>query len=120
MPATPQRHSPTSETARHLLAGGENEITKVKAPRARESPSRTRDARHVADRVYRVTVESELGDQAALAFAGMAVTRESGKTVLVGPVRDPAQLQDLFRRVSDLGLTLISATAVDEEPRSLP
>jgi hypothetical protein len=68
------------------------------------------------DRVYRVTVESELGEQAALAFEGMAVSREAGKTVLVGSVRDPAQLQDLFQRLSDLGLNLISATSVDDEP----
>jgi hypothetical protein len=67
------------------------------------------------DRVYRVTVEGELGDQAALAFEGMAVSCEDGMTVLVGRVRDQAQLQGLFQRVSDLGLTLVSATAVDED-----
>jgi hypothetical protein len=34
--------------------------------------------------------------------------------VLVGLVRDQAELQGLLQRVADLGLTLLSATAIDE------
>jgi hypothetical protein len=44
----------------------------------------------------------------------MSLTRVDGTTVLVGPVRDQAELQGFLQRVSDLGLTLLSATAVDE------
>jgi hypothetical protein len=44
----------------------------------------------------------------------MTLTRESGNTTLVGRVRDQAELQALLRRVSDLGLTLLAATATDE------
>ena len=66
-------------------------------------------------RDYRLVVEGELSDRLGPAFAHMKLTRETGKTVLVGPVRDQAELQGLLRRVSDLGLTLLSATAIDED-----
>jgi len=65
-------------------------------------------------RVYRLTVEGELSDRARPAFEGMTLTRDHGTTVLVGSVTDQAQLQAMLRRVSDLGLTLLSATAVDK------
>jgi hypothetical protein len=61
-------------------------------------------------REYRLIVEGELSDNAGMAFVGMSLRRENGKTVLVGPVRDQAELQGLLQRVSDLGLTLLSAT----------
>ena len=47
----------------------------------------------------------------AVAFEGMTLTREDGRTVLTGPVRDQAELQGFLQRVSDLGLTLLEATA---------
>jgi hypothetical protein len=65
-------------------------------------------------RAYRLTVAGELSDQTAVAFDGMTLKREDGRTVLVGPVRDQAQLHGLLQRVSALGLTLLSAVAVDE------
>ena len=34
---------------------------------------------------------------------------------LVGPVRDQAELQGLFQRLTDLGLTLLSASEIDDE-----
>jgi hypothetical protein len=67
-------------------------------------------------REYRRIVEGELSDQASRAFAGMALTREDGTTVLVGRVRDQAELQGLLQRVSDLGLTLLEATVIGEGP----
>jgi hypothetical protein len=42
---------------------------------------------------YRLTVEGELSDDSAQAFAGMTVSRGDGMTVLIGPVRDQAELQ---------------------------
>jgi hypothetical protein len=66
----------------------------------------------VAARDYQLTIKGELGDHAATALADMALTRVAGYTILVGPVRDQAELQGLLQRVSDLGLTLLSATAV--------
>jgi hypothetical protein len=68
----------------------------------------------MASREYRLVVEGELSDRVRSAFAGMSLTREHGNTVLCGTVRDQAELQGLLRRVSDLGLTLLSAIAVDE------
>jgi hypothetical protein len=74
----------------------------------------TRDASAVAGRTYRLTVEGEIGRREGRAFDGMSLTRVDGTTVLLGPVRDQAELQGFLQRVSDLGLTLLSATAVDE------
>jgi hypothetical protein len=65
-------------------------------------------------RDYQLTVEGELSDQVGAAFADMTLIRVAGYTVLVGPVRDQAELQGLLQRVSDLGLTLLNATAVGE------
>ena len=70
----------------------------------------------MAGREYQLIVEGELSDQAADSFDGMTLVREDGKTVLVGLIRDQPQLQGLLQRVSDLGLTLLSATVVGEEP----
>ena len=65
-------------------------------------------------REYRLTVEGELSEHAAVAFEGMVLTHEHGNTILSGPVRDQAELQGLLQRVSDLGLTLLSASTADE------
>lgn len=53
----------------------------------------------------------------AAAFAGLTLTRTHGNTVLEGPVRDQAELQGILQRVSSLGLTLLSAAAIDEPDR---
>ena len=63
---------------------------------------------------YRLTVDGELSDRVGAAFEGMTLTRTAGKTVLEGPVRDQAELQGILQRVSALGLTLLSAAAIDE------
>lgn len=65
-------------------------------------------------REYRLIVDGELSDSAGMAFVGMSMRREDGKTVLVGPVRDQAELQGLLQRITDLGLTLLSATTNDD------
>jgi hypothetical protein len=71
-------------------------------------------------REYCLVVEGELSDRMADAFEGMNLTHEGGQTILVGPVRDQAELQGILRRVSDLGLTLLSAAAVDEPTKPRP
>ena len=63
-------------------------------------------------RTYRLTIEGELGAIARGAFEGATVTVESGNTVVV--VRDQAELFGLVQRISDLGLTMLSATPADE------
>lgn len=65
---------------------------------------------------YRLIVQGELSDRVGQAFHGMSLSRQSGTTVLVGPVRDQSELQAILQRVSDLGLTLLSASAIPETP----
>jgi hypothetical protein len=67
----------------------------------------------MAERRYRLVVDGELGDHLESAFPGMELSRANGETELVGRVRDQAELQGLLQRVSDLGLTLLEATALD-------
>ena len=64
---------------------------------------------------YRIIVEGELSDDVGLAFQGMSLNREAGTTVLSGSIRDQAELQGVLQRISDLGLTLLSLSALDDE-----
>jgi len=68
----------------------------------------------MAAREYQVVVGGELSDDAAPAFKGMRLERREGTTILVGQIRDQAELQGLLTRISDLGLTLLSAKSTDE------
>ncbi len=65
-------------------------------------------------REYHFVVGGELSDDAAPAFKGMRLERRKGTTVLVGSIRDQAELQGLLTRISELGLTLLSAQSIDE------
>jgi hypothetical protein len=65
---------------------------------------------------YRVVVNGELSDDIGRAFQGMILSREKGRTVLVGTMRDQAQLQGVLQRISDLGLTLLSVSTLDAGP----
>jgi hypothetical protein len=69
-------------------------------------------------RDYRVVVDGELSDDIGRAFEGMSLSRENGTTVLVGAMCDQAQLQALLQRISDLGLTLLSVRALEDDPSS--
>lgn len=64
-------------------------------------------------RTYRLEVEGELGNLVETAFHGMDVWYDDGNTVLVGLVRDQAELGGVLQQVWDLGLTLLSVTALD-------
>ena len=59
----------------------------------------------------------EISDRLGRRFEGMTLTRQSGNTVLTGPVRDQSELFGLLQRVSDLGLTLLRAAATDDTER---
>jgi hypothetical protein len=65
---------------------------------------------------YRVVVDGELSDDVGRAFEGMSLSRENRTTVLVGTMRDQAQLQAVLQRIWDLGLTLLSVRALDDDP----
>jgi hypothetical protein len=66
-------------------------------------------------REYSLVVEGELTDELGNTFAGMTLKRSEGKTLLVGQVRDQAELQGLLQRISNLGLTLLSASTTDAD-----
>jgi len=71
---------------------------------------------------YEIRVNGHLADRWAAWFDGMTVTRQAdGTTVLEGPVADQAALHGLLRKVSDLGVPLVSVTPTDQhERRSTP
>ncbi len=48
----------------------------------------------------------------------MRIAYKNDNTVLVGPVRDQAELNGLLQHFLQLGITLVSVTAVDDAPRS--
>lgn len=70
----------------------------------------------VRARTYRLETEGELSDQVGRLFDGMSLTHDHGNTVLVGLVRDQAELHGLLQRFADLGLTLVSIDTIDREP----
>jgi hypothetical protein len=70
--------------------------------------------------MYRLEVEGELSDPAGWAFHGMSLRYEHGNTVLMGPVRDQAELQGLLQRISDLGMTLVGVSALGRESGVTP
>jgi hypothetical protein len=74
----------------------------------------------VTGRTYRLTVEGELSDRMGLAFEGMTLTRAGGTTTLTGHLRDQAELQGVLKRISDLGLTLLEATALNGTGQAPP
>jgi hypothetical protein len=74
---------------------------------------RGRHADGMTVREYSLVVEGEVTDELGKTFAGMTLTRNEGTTLLVGQVRDQAELQGLLQRISNLGLTLLSASTTD-------
>ena len=60
---------------------------------------------------YAIRVKGHLADRWATWFDGMTLTRQAdGTTVLDGRVADQSTLHGLLRKVSDLGLPLVSVT----------
>jgi len=70
--------------------------------------------------VYEIVVEGELGATCASAFEGMRFEHREGRTAIVGTVEDQAQLTGILRRVSDLGLSLVSVGRVETGPGTPP
>ncbi len=64
--------------------------------------------------VYQIRVKGHLGHEWTDWFEGLTITpQEDGNMLLTGPVADQAALYGLLRRVRDLGLPLLSVTAVE-------
>jgi hypothetical protein len=64
---------------------------------------------------YRIVITGELGRRYASAFEGMTIRAHDGITEMTGSIIDPAHLQALIERITGLGLTLRSLTAVEAE-----
>ena len=65
---------------------------------------------------YQIRVKGHLDDTLAGWFDGLTVSNlEEGDAILSGPIQDQAALQGILKRLSDLGLTLISVNTVAEE-----
>jgi len=65
---------------------------------------------------YQIRVNGHLDDTLAGWFEDMTVSNlEEGDALLAGPLPDQAALQGILKRISNLGLTLISVNSVSEE-----
>lgn len=65
--------------------------------------------------IYQIRVKGHLDATWAEWFEGLATTNlESGEALLSGNLPDQSALQGILKRISDLGLTLISVNAVSE------
>jgi hypothetical protein len=69
--------------------------------------------------MYEIVVKGELGPMFAGAFEGMRLEPRAGETAIVGFVVDQAHLGGLLKRVSELGLVLVSVSQLPEVPRAL-
>lgn len=59
-------------------------------------------------------LEGHIGDLMGRSFPRMRIVYKNGNTVLVGPVRDQAELNGLLQHCLELGITLVSVTAIDD------
>jgi hypothetical protein len=65
---------------------------------------------------YEIKVEGHLDETLAGWFEDLAVSNlEDGDALLSGLLPDQAALQGVLKRISNLGLTLVSVNAVPEE-----
>jgi hypothetical protein len=65
---------------------------------------------------YQIKIKGHLDEALAGWFDGMTVSNlEEGDALLSGSLPDQAALQGLLKRISNLGLTLISVNTVPEE-----
>ena len=71
----------------------------------------------MSSREYQLVVKGELSDRMRPAFEGMNLTRGDGTTTLTATIRDQAELQGVLQRITDLGLTLLDLTAIDDAAR---
>jgi hypothetical protein len=66
----------------------------------------------VAASKYRIVLRGRLSERFESAFEGMTLEHGPNQTVLVGTVRDQAQLYGLLDRVRDLGIELLAVEPV--------
>lgn len=70
--------------------------------------------------IYQIRIKGHLDEQWTDWFSGLTITlEESGYSLLTGPITDQAALFGLLRRVSDLGMKLISFNQVDTDNQQI-
>jgi hypothetical protein len=62
---------------------------------------------------YRIILRGRLSERFESAFDGMALESGPNQTVLVGEVRDQAQLYGLLDRLRDFGIELVAVEPAD-------
>jgi hypothetical protein len=65
--------------------------------------------------VYRIVVRGELSERYAVAFEGMEMEVESGRTILTGEIIDEPHLHGILDRIGSLGLRLLSVESFPTE-----
>ena len=78
----------------------------------------TMTTKHKTDTLarYRIKVKGHLGRSWSDWFEDMAISSNSGETILTGPVADQAALHGLLIRIRDLNLTLLSVQRLAPDP----
>ena len=70
---------------------------------------------------YQIRIKGHLDEQWADWFGGLTITlEEDGYTLLTGPLVDQAALFGLLRKVSDLGMPLLSVNRVKPQQEDAP
>jgi hypothetical protein len=65
---------------------------------------------------YQIRIKGHLDDTLATWFEGLTISnQENGEALLSGHIQDQSALHGLLNRISNLGLTLLSVNAVQEE-----
>jgi hypothetical protein len=67
----------------------------------------------VAASRYRIVLRGRLSERFESAFDGMTLEHGPGRTVLVGDVRDQAQLYGLLDRLQEFGIELLAVEPAD-------
>ena len=62
---------------------------------------------------YRIVLRGRLSERFETAFEGMALEPGPNQTVLVGEIRDQAQLYGLLDRLRDFGIELVAVEPTD-------
>ncbi len=62
---------------------------------------------------YRIVLRGRLSERFESAFEGMALEAGPNQTVLVGEIRDQAQLYGLLDRLRDFGIELVAVEPAD-------
>jgi hypothetical protein len=68
--------------------------------------------------VYRIVVRGELSGRYAIAFEGLEMETETGRTILTGKVIDQPHLHGIIDRISGLGLDLVSLEPCPQNPKT--